>query len=213
VDGGGAPGRETGAARGRRRAGSAVRAALRAALAGGLALGAASCAQNAFFELTLVLPPRGASDKTHAVVQFEQAAPFELQWAGASSLPGFPLGDDATVVPISVEGGSDDEARPLRVKLRFCRSANCSAIGDDTAPEVHVEFERVFYVGQRTSHTLRGTPASPDESATILPGLAMVPTSTGAVTRVDRCEIQGCRGGVSASGYCTLDGRHFCEAE
>lgn len=156
------------------------------------------CAENAVFELKLELPNKGAvTTPLFAVVQARSGEPdFADMWAGSDPLDGFELSAEPQTVPISVVADEDTViTSPMRMRIRFCGSSDCSEIGSDNAFEYQLHFDRVFYVGQSTSYTVT-IPATPAMDV-LLPA-------------VRKCDIQGCRNGV-ASDYCRLDGTHFCE--
>jgi hypothetical protein len=174
-----------------------------------LCLVGSGCAQNAIFELALELPgwvptaeQRARGDALYALVQLRSgtADALESPWSGNDPLAGFALAldeDRTPAVSVSVIGDEATAQAPLRMKIRFCQSPRCVALGDDHAPEARVEFARVFYVTHVTSHRFR---------------LDALPTATTPyVEHVDKCAVRGCVDG-DTSTFCHLDdGRHFCE--
>ena len=117
-----------------------------------VALVAGGCAENAFLELQLELPPTPAGDEEpwFARIQVRDAAnnPFELQWSGGDPFGSVPLGPAARWECISVE--SRDEEIDVNVRVRFCRTPDCSDLGDPTDRERWFRIERPFYIGKRT---------------------------------------------------------------
>jgi hypothetical protein len=169
----------------------------------------AGCAQNAVLELELDLPKNpGVTPVRYAVVRVVSGSvPFDQDWQGDDALPPFALDPNATSAQhVSLDGSSEVEGAPVRVKVRFCRDPACSALGDDTAPEVRLQIDRAFYAGKRTSYTW---------SIACVPNVAgQTDTPTCAIpqraeTDVTKCEVGGCRTGVTHS-YCVGD-KHFCE--
>jgi hypothetical protein len=172
-----------------------------------LALVLGGCAENAVLEVELTLPaqPAAPSPPLFAYVQARSAdvVSFDEAWAGTDAVEGRALEDEETALPFSIVAGGASFARELGIRIRFCRSPDCTAVGDDRAPEARYRIERAFYQGQRTRLSLPNDPA--------VDPLPPVPPATGAViTEIDKCDIEGCTIGTS-SMYCYLNGNHFCE--
>lgn len=157
----------------------------------------ASCARDAILEVHVALPAGPAN--RYALVQFETSdADFTTAWARTAEYPGTQLGAAARTVDYSVITESPETR--LRMKVSFCTTADCSGIDDapDRVPAVWYQFDRAFYIGQRTSYT-----------ATIATVPLNPPT---APTMVDRCSIAGCVDAVgTTTNFCRIDGRHYCE--
>jgi hypothetical protein len=178
-----------------------------------LALAGASCSSssNAYLELTLDFPPdpRASSGARHAVVGVVSGdVSFDEDWKSTDPIPATKLGASATTSEtVSVEGRAEIETTPVRVKVRFCRDATCTAVGDDHAPEVRFEIERAFYLGERTSLTLPIACIPNVAGQTDAP--PSCPTTNKSVATVAKCSVAGCREGVTRN-YCA-SGKHFCE--
>lgn len=161
-----------------------------------LAVLASACAESAVLEVQVMLPtaPAGATAPIYGVLEIRRASshPHEVVWA-ESDPDGVELGAERLLVQRSVIGRVEDV--DLHVKIRFCASPACSAIGDDTAPELRYVLEHPFYIGRRTAW------------AACVEG---VPTSTELAQDVGRCEIHGCIEGAGSSNFCDGD-QHFCE--
>ncbi len=119
----------------------------RALLAMGVLL--AGCAQNAVLELQVEIPAAPSGDAVYAQVQVRRAdaTGFDVSWTGDDPI-GVELGQSASWVCTSVE--SHDGGIDLDVRVRFCKSATCDSLGDDTAPEVRYHLEHPFYIGRHT---------------------------------------------------------------
>ncbi len=193
-----------------------MRIARRALAAAGLvallaapALG--GCARNAVLELELDLPRNFGPDVPgrYAVVRVVSGAvPFDQDWQGDDALPAFPLSTiQGSVQHVSLDGSSEVEGAPVRVKVRFCADPGCAALGDDAAPEVRLQIDRAFYAGKRTSYTWSIACIPNVAGQTDTPACA---TPQRAETDVTKCEVAGCRTGVTRS-YCVGD-QHFCES-
>lgn len=172
------------------------------------ALAASSCARNAILELELELP--ASPEPLYVVVDARSDRDFDAPW-GDAALEAIPLPascaraepppacgertlDPTCSLVVSIVGGGADEARPLRVRVRFCTDPACAL--DPQPPEHRVELERAFYLGRYTQARVC---------------IDAVPTSSAPETeRIERCEVR-CRDG-SAAQHCRLDGTHFCEA-
>ena len=178
-----------------------------------LAVLSGSCAQNAFLELQIELPPnawQAAGDRFANVRIIAGDADFAQDWEVDEPLPPFLLDPNVpTVQRVSVEAKEASETKPVLAKIRFCRDPNCIALGDDAAPEVRLRIERAFYVGKRTSYTW-SIPCVPNVSGqTGAPPVCAVPND--AVTEVPKCKVAGCVGGAPRE-YC-IGGQHYCERE
>lgn len=169
------------------------------------ALALAGCGQNAFFEVDVILPVNDTGQKRYAVIAFAPAGQdYDAVWAGNQTLPGVLLSASDTISQhASVEGTSERFEQVVEAKVTFCGDQTCTAKGDDRAPEVRLRIERAFYEGKRTSYAWK---------------IACIPTADKpdscqekdrTVREVTRCEVAGCRDGISTS-YCVGD-RHFCE--
>lgn len=164
------------------------------------------CADNAVLELTLGLPPQPSDasgplgdDPRFAFVQVRSAqsgATFDESWSGAEPFDGFALQDMATTEMISIVGEPVHYEETLMVRVRFCTSADCSALGDDMAPEARLTVPRVFYSLERTSYEWR---------------INEVPEGEPALTEGRRCDVAGCVAGGEPESYCRIEGSHFCE--
>lgn len=200
----------------------AVLALLAAALLGG-------CAQNAYFELQVDLPPNPAGETWYAQIQIRDSEghSFGIPWMGGD-VPTVPLTDARQWDCISVQGV--DASRSLHVRVRFCRSEDCLDLEDGDPPERLFSFETPFYIGSRTYFRI-AVPSIPDcatdtdcdvgvcitdrcgcrADADCGTGYACEPDS-GCVRVVDRCSIEGCiEGPVSATFCSTETGEHFCQ--
>lgn len=155
----------------------------------------AGCGQNAILELTIDLPAApAAGEEWFAAVQPRTSEnPFEEDWP-PDDLPPITLGSETMQDAVSVV--TEDTSLDVHLKVRFCRSADCTALADATSPEVWYLLEHPFYEGKRTSVHI--------EIAEVPMGRPTMPSV------VDRCLITGCLTGTAAM-YCTLDGRHVCE--
>lgn len=171
------------------------------------------CARNAIFELEVDLPPQPTGvAPLFAVIQVSNELAFDASWSALERLEGIPLPatcarpltppacDVRALAPdcsevVSVVGEGDGLDRPLRVRVRFCEDAACTAARDATAPEVRVEFERALYPARYTQGRVcvDSVPATPAPEPLV----------------VDRCEVR-CREGDAAM-HCRADGTHFCE--
>ena len=164
---------------------------------------AAGCGQNAILELMIELPPAATIDgveRRFALVQPRTSGnPFEDEWP-AGDLPPIELG--ALSIEDRVSVVTDDTSLDVHLKVRFCQTDDCTALGagglpgDDVSPEVWYLLEHPFYEGKRTSFHIQ-IPAVP-------------PAAPAEPEEVDRCEIEGCITGTSIT-FCTSDGRHVCE--
>jgi hypothetical protein len=169
--------------------------------------------QNAYLELTLHFPadPRAADTggPRHAVVRVNTGdVSFDTDWESSDALPSVALdGASSTKLAVSVEGTPENETTPVRVKVRFCRDPSCVGIDDDSAPEVRYEIERAFYLGERTSLALTIDCIPNVVGLTDAPPACAI--ASDAVVNVPKCEVAGCRNGVTSS-YCS-GGKHFCE--
>jgi len=164
-----------------------------------LALGlfASGCAQNAALEIAIEMPfgPDDGS-RVFVLVQPRKAAdnPFADEWRGddldaVELIPGDTFVDNISVM-------STDDTTDLNLKVRFCASPNCTAIEDDTAPELWFALQHPFYIGERTSWDV-DILEIPEERDT-------------APEVIEKCQIKGCVDGPLSS-YCRADLRHLCE--
>lgn len=164
------------------------------------------CARNAFLELEIALPENRWADERYAVVQVVAGeVPFEQEWAGGDPIPAVKLATTQTSTHVSIEGTEDTETKPIRVKVKFCKSPQCSALNDDNAPQVRLQLDRAFYVGQRTSYTWKVACLPNVVGQTDPPPVCDAPQTT----TVPKCKVAGCRSGVTTE-YCA-GGKHFCE--
>ena len=158
----------------------------------------AGCAEDvAFLEVSLELPANEGGEPVFVSTQVRDAAefPFEVQWRSGSDPDALLLGPEPLSDHISV--GAHVEDVDVAIRVRFCRSADCTAAADGAPPEAWFIVERPFYLGKRThwSTTFESVPdAIPNEA-----------------TRTDRCAIRGCVVGDDAPSYCLADGSHPCE--
>jgi len=166
-----------------------------AALASGLF--ASGCAQNAALEIAIDLPAGpGDGSRVFVLVQPRKAAdnPFEDEWRG-DDLEAVELMDGESFTD-NVSVMSTDDTTDLNLKVRFCASPNCTAIEDDTAPELWYALQHPFYIGERTSWDVEilAIPAERDTAPEL----------------IEKCDIKGCVDGPLSS-YCRMDDRHLCE--
>ncbi len=154
------------------------------------------CAQNAILELTLDLPaqPTGAPLLVQVQARTAERVDFDESWAGTEPVSGLALADDPSTRTVSIVGG-EDLTRELGIRIRFCREAECTGLGDDRAPEARFLVERAFYLGHRTRLRLE---------------IPEVPSAPPSPTTIARCRVEGCLAGTTST-YCSLDGRHFCD--
>lgn len=158
---------------------------------------AAGCAQNAALEIAIELPAGPADgSRVFVLVQPRKAAdnPFEDEWRGDDLAAVELLEGESFVDNISVM--STDDTTDLNLKVRFCASPNCTAIEDDTAPELWYALQHPFYIGERTSWGVEifEIPLARDTEPDV----------------VEKCQIKGCVDGPLSS-YCRMDERHLCE--
>lgn len=165
------------------------------------------CARNAFLELEVDLPKNDRTSDRFAVLRVVTGdTPFEQEWQGDNPIPPVKLTSAPTIQRVSVESTSDSETKPIRVKARFCKSATCTAIGDDRAPEAWLEIERAFYIGQRTAFrwAIDCVPSTADDPAPMTCAVANKTTNV-----VGKCKVEGCRSGTTTS-FC-VGTTHYCE--
>lgn len=179
-----------------------------------LALLSLGCARNAFLELSVEIPKNDRTAQIgdrYALIRVVTAdTPFEQEWEGDNPIPPVKLSDAATTLQrISVEAMADSETKPVRVKVRFCKSPTCTDVAarDDRAPEAWLEIERAFYIGERTRLTwsIACIPNAPD--VTPAPPTCAVANKTKIA--IEKCRVEGCRSGQTSS-YC-VGTTHFCE--
>ena len=170
---------------------------MRRALLIGLALCGLSCAENGILELIVELPPSASAEATYAVISMRSAAEssFDVAWA-AGELDGFLLEGSGRTEQISVVAQPEDFGADLLVRMRFCSTPRCDGLGDDTAGERRLIVEEPFYSLART------------RVEWVVPAVEDTVNETPDV--LARCEVMGCRAGVTVS-YCRSDGTHFCE--
>ena len=145
----------------------------------------AGCGQNAILALTIELPEGISGADARFLSDPDEFDDPEWMLMDAEALD--EVGGVAEVDVVAT-GASIDA--PLGMRLAICDATPCPS----DAPEVRILFERPFYLGQRTFHTL------------VVP---FTPTQTEGSEMVGRCELGGCLEGETDS-YCRLDGRHYC---
>ena len=174
-----------------------ARARIGARLGALLALALAGCAENAILELELQLPLDSEVAASFVSLEFDSREPPPIYTSPPETLP---LSEERTR-RVSVIASGEQIERPLFVRARFCRSQDCSAIEDNpvdpvtmepTMPGHEVRYERAFYLGQRTRHSLDLRAAPRDGRSD-----------------VDVCEVEGCFEGNLLT-WCE-DGHHLCE--
>ena len=162
-----------------------------------LAIALAGCAENAILELTITASDAeslGANGASRAVLDFvsadvedTEALPTLLS-PRSLELPLPAMGSTSTH-RASVVASGGEVMTPLWVAIRYCDDGACDASRE--APRAFVRYERAFYVGEYTRHTL------------VLPPLGDPPAPVGA------CEVFGCIEGVV--GESCIEGVHYCE--
>lgn len=156
------------------------------------------CAENAFLELELVLPP--ARD-THqfALVQARSAGqfPFDVVWKG-NDPPAIRLGAAPVTDRLSVESEQDDV--DLHVRIRYCETEGCTSTTEGMVPESRFLIEDPFYIGEHTYLTLQVNELPPDFD----------PETPPEPIEIDRCAVRGCVSGDSTPNYCS-NSVHPCE--
>lgn len=179
------------------------------ALAAAGVITSSGCARNAFLELTITLPPNNTGvAQLHAVTQVMAGdTDFKIQWGGDNPVPPVLLNASTQTQKLSIEGNNDNESTEIRVKVTFCKEANCLGTNDDKAPAAALRIERAFYIGKRTSYAwkIACVPSGGDVPAT-MPACAITDK---VPDEVSKCEVAGCRAGTT-SNYCS-GGKHFCE--
>ncbi len=200
-------------------------------LAHGLAIAAllSGCAQNAFFELQVELPPNPPGQTWYAQIQVRDmdGHGFGIPWMGGD-VPTVPLDAVRRWDCLSVE--SMDARVSLHVRVRFCRSEDCLDLEDGDPPERLYSFETPFYIGSRTYFRIvvpRIPVCATDLDCDV--GVCLTDrcgcrvdadcgaghrceVGAGCVQVVDRCSIEGCiEGPVSATFCSTETDEHFCE--
>jgi len=161
---------------------------------------------NAILEVELVLPPSTATglDRDYAFVQFRSGeVGFDQSWTTdpRGDYPGTELTDSTQEARYSVV--SEDDTIRLHLKVRFCSgptsdAATCKLMdeeGSEFSRARWFEFERPFYIGERTKWKVH---------------IEQIPSDRATVETVERCHIEGCADG-DGSDYCRLDRSHFCE--
>jgi len=170
---------------------------VRRALLAALALSGLSCAENGILELEVRLPAGASAEAEYAVISMRSAAEssFDVAWA-SGELDGFLLEGSSRTEQISVVAQPGDFGSDLLVRARFCSTPRCDGLGDDTAGERRLIVEEPFYSLKRT------------RAEWVIPAVEDTVNETADV--VERCQVMGCREGVTVS-YCRSDGTHFCE--
>lgn len=163
-----------------------------------LAIALAGCAENAILELTITASDAeslGADGASRAVLDFvsadvedSEALPTLLS-PRSLELPLPALGSTSTHRASVVASGAE-VVTPLWVAIRYCGADVCDTSAEET-PRAFVRYERAFYVGEYTRHSL------------VLPPLGDPPAPVGA------CEVFGCIEGVV--GESCIEGVHYCE--
>lgn len=171
-----------------------------------IALGLVGCADTAVLELTIELPPMDFERKFVFVQARSGDRPFDEEWSPESSVGGLLPSVERVEATVSVVSDADFVEDPMRLKVRFCRSAECDGLLDEAGDpsEYHVVFDRPFYAGERTAFTLR-IPATPPPCSATVP---CPPERIDAM--ISKCEIEGCADGQSAP-FCDSGSVHFCE--
>jgi hypothetical protein len=174
-------------------------------------IASSGCARNAFLELTITLPPNTTGTQRYAVTQVMAGdTDFKIQWGGDNPIAPVLLDPSRTQEQkLSIEGTTDNETTEIRVKVTFCKEANCLGSGDENAPAAALRIERAFYIGKRTSYgwKIACIPAGGDVAATT----PECPVKDKVPEEATKCEIAGCRAGTT-SNYCA-SGKHFCETD
>lgn len=169
---------------------------------------ASGCARNAFLELTITLPPNATNQsQLFAVTQVMAGeTDFKIQWGGDNPIAPVQLNASPQTQKLSIEGTTDNESTEIRVKVTFCKEANCLGANDDKAPAAALRIERAFYIGKRTSYVWKIVciPLGGDVTS---PACAEVVDKV--PSEIEKCEVAGCRAGTT-SNYCSA-GKHFCE--
>lgn len=166
----------------------------------------AGCTRNAFLELQIDLPKNDYAGDRYAVVQVVAGeVSFDQEWAGGDAIPPVKLGASPQSMRVSVEGDADTEQKPLRVKLKFCKSPQCTELADDVAPQLRLQLDRAFYIGERTSYTWSVACVPNVKGQTDPPPVCEAQKQL----TVPKCKVAGCRSGIT-SEYCA-GGKHFCE--
>lgn len=196
------------------------------------ALVLAGCAENAILELQIELPAAPPDDGTgsswYALTRVRRASdnPFDVGWTGPGATA-IELGPEPQWDCISVQ--SFDQEMDLHVRVAFCRAENCLDLMDGSPPERWFRLEHPFYIGRRTYWSTQITEvpecASDGDCGGIgvcidgscgcelgseCPG-GMICEAGNCLLAVDRCRIEGCIEGDSASYCAGSDGPHFCE--
>lgn len=196
----------------------------------GLALSASllsGCALNAIFEVEMQLPyEAGQPQFAHVQITTLEPSPWHVQ-----------LGDSPRIFDLAAtqpcrDGGADDcnvqfsvvtqnvDVEHLFVKVSFCESEDCSAIGGPGVPPFFsFDFEQPFHRGEVTRWT---TNRPPEHFSFTLdrqpPPQGAIPMDP-AVREVPRCGIAGCLNQdmliAEPFGWCDgatgVPGQHYCE--
>ena len=187
---------------------------------------------NAVLDGEITLPPNPPGDPLFVVVEAVRTLPFDGEWEG-STLPVSQALESVTSTynfSLVSENVMDD----VRIKVRFCRDENCTALSGDRADpqaEIWVDLETPLYLGEFTAWkmTVGSVPActdAPGETCTE----AVDPVDVGGpedcvpepLTRelgypiwrcgVARCDVECPRVVGATAGWC-VDGQrgpHYC---
>lgn len=168
-----------------------------------LALALVGCADNAILELTVEIPDAEAAGAP-------SADRVTLQFVTDEIPPGAPvpiLGDESRVAtfmlpadgvatePVSVVASPDQVPRPFSVTVVYCEGRTPCPV-DPTEPVAVVRYERAFYRGEVTSHTL-ALPAQGDLD----------------VPPVGKCDVAGCISGTAMACDFGSPPVHACERD
>lgn len=150
------------------------------------------CADNAIFELTLVVSDAataGATGEDRALLRF-----YSADRADPTGLPNaVPERQRATLMlpesgtsreQVSVVASGSQIESPLWLAVSYCGGSRPCGGFDDAEP-VWVRYDRAFYRGEFTSHELT------------LPATGSTPET------IDPCMVNGCLDGVGGSGACS----------
>ncbi len=171
------------------------------------------CANNAIFELQVILPAvmqpiPTAPQITHVKMQIQPGpSVWGDSWAVTSTQTVGPIaltGVDQEIT-IDVEGDGDHLDGAVDVRILYCSSDDCG----NSVSERWFEFRRPFFKGKVTNYrieaalTTTGLEVSDDEGTE--PPPAQV---------IDKCQVAGCvdTNGEFLANYCD-NGVHWCERE
>jgi len=168
-----------------------------------LALALVGCADNAILELTLEIPDAeaaGAPDADRVTLQFvtdpiPPGGPVPVV-ADDGRVATFSLPDDGIATErVSVVAPPGQVERPLFVTVVYCADRDPCPIDPGATVSV-VRYERPFYRGEVTSHTLALPPqAAPDR------------------VEVAKCDVSGCIGGTADPCDLATPPVHACEVD